>query len=103
VAVPAGVALPAEGIYACFYDRPDGTRHRATVSFGRRPTFYPDAEPLLEAYLMEFSGDLYGEAAVVQFVERLRAEERFESVDALVAQMTADVARAAEVLAGRAG
>ena len=63
VGVPAEMALPGEGIYACLYERPDGSVHRAAVSFGRRPTFDPDVlEPLLEAYLLDFEGDLYGEA-----------------------------------------
>jgi len=98
VALPPGLALPAEGVYACLYERPDGTRCRAAVSFGRRPTFYEDASPLLEAYLLDFEGDLYGEPARVSFVERLRGDERFDSVEALVAQMHADVARTAAVL-----
>lgn len=100
VAIPPGVAVPAPGIYACFYERPDGSRHPAAVSFGFRPTFAGDDDaPLLEAHLIGFSGDLYGEEARVSFVERLRAEERFDSVPALVAQMRADVERAGELLA----
>jgi riboflavin kinase/FMN adenylyltransferase len=98
VAVPAEIQLPADGIYAGWYERPDGSIHAAAISIGRRPTFYPEGGPLmLEAYLLDFDGDLYGERARVQFVTRLRGEERFESADALVAQMNKDVeaARAA--------
>jgi riboflavin kinase/FMN adenylyltransferase len=98
VAVPAEIQLPADGIYAGWYARPDGSTHAAAISIGRRPTFYPEGGPLmLEAYLLDFDGDLYGERAVVRFVSRLRGEERFESADALVAQMNKDVeaARAA--------
>jgi riboflavin kinase/FMN adenylyltransferase len=98
VAVPAEIQLPADGIYAGWYERPDGSIHAAAISIGRRPTFYPEGGPLmLEAYLLDFDGDLYGERAVVRFVSRLRGEERFESADALVAQMNKDVeaARAA--------
>ena len=66
VAVPAGIALPGDGIYAGWYRRPDGTAHPAAVSVGRRPTFYDAADdppaPLVEAYLLDFDGDLYGEA-----------------------------------------
>ncbi|MGH9166109.1 MAG: riboflavin kinase, partial [Acidimicrobiales bacterium] len=92
VAVPAGLALPADGIYAGWYRRADGTLHRAAISLGRRPTFHADAAvPVLEAHLLDFDGDLYGEAAGVAFVEWLRGEERYESVEALVAQMAADV------------
>ena len=98
VAVPNEIQLPADGIYAGWYDGPDGTQHAAAISIGRRPTFYPEGGPLMvEAYLLDFTGDLYGERAHVRFVSRLRGEERFESTDALVAQMNQDVeaARAA--------
>lgn len=92
VTVPPAIALPAEGVYACFYERPDGSRYRAAVSLGRRPTFHRDQQvPLLEAHLAGFAGDLYGEEAKVAFVERLRDEVRFDSVDALVEQMARDV------------
>jgi riboflavin kinase/FMN adenylyltransferase len=92
VDVPAEIALPADGVYAGLYTRPDGTTHPAAVSVGRRPTFYEDApRPLLEAYLLDFDDNLYGELARVSFVARLRSEERYESVEALVAQMHRDV------------
>ncbi|HVF75118.1 MAG TPA: bifunctional riboflavin kinase/FAD synthetase [Acidimicrobiales bacterium] len=92
VEVPAEILLPADGIYAGWCRRPDGTTHMAALSLGRRPTFYEHAESsLLEAYLLDFDGDLYGEHAAVQFVARLRGEERFDSVDALVRQIDADV------------
>jgi riboflavin kinase / FMN adenylyltransferase len=95
---PPGIALPAEGIYAGLYHRPDDTVHHAAVAYGRRPTFYAEGQPLLEAHLVGFSGDLYGEEARLDFVERLRGEERFDSVEALVAQMRADVERADALL-----
>jgi riboflavin kinase/FMN adenylyltransferase len=92
VAVPAEIQLPGDGIYAGWYERPDGRVHAAAISLGRRPTFYEDGgDLLLEAYLLDFDGDLYGERAKVRFVARLRGEERFDSVDALVAQMGHDV------------
>lgn len=99
VVVPPEICLPADGIYAAWYHRPDGRAHPAAVSLGRRPTFYDDAEgSLLEAHLLDWEGDLYGEVARVGFVERLRDEERFESVDALVAQMRRDCDEARRVL-----
>ncbi len=99
VAVPEGVALPGEGIYACWYERPDGSVHAAAASLGRRPTFHASAEaPVLEVYLLDFSGDLYGETARVSFVAHLREERRFDSTEALVAQMTDDVAAARAAL-----
>ena len=99
--VPSETAVPAEGVYACLYRRPDGSVHPAAANYGRRPTFYEGgAEPLLEAHLIAWSGDLYGEEGRVDFVERLRGEERFESSEALVRQMREDISRAAAVLSG---
>jgi riboflavin kinase/FMN adenylyltransferase len=99
VAVPDELLLPADGIYAGWYVRPDGSRLPTAISLGRRPTFY-ESQPfsLLEAHVLDFSGDLYGEEAAVRFVARLRGEERFDSVDALVEQIGRDVARARELL-----
>lgn len=94
LAVPSEICLPAPGIYAGWYERPDGSRHQAAVSIGRRPTFYGDhGELLVEAFLLDFSGDLYGELARLSFVHRLRDELAFDSVDALVTQMGRDVDR----------
>jgi len=102
VDVPADIALPGEGIYASWYGRPDGSVHPAAVSLGRRPTFYaPAGSPILEAFLLDFSGDLYAEQAHISFVERLRDEQRFPGVEELVAQMTRDVEAARAALAGR--
>lgn len=99
VAVPDRICLPADGIYAGTYLGPDGVERPCAISLGRRPTFYEHAEvSLLEAHLLDFDGDLYGQDARVRFVERLRGEERFDSVDALVEQMTRDCARARELL-----
>jgi riboflavin kinase / FMN adenylyltransferase len=92
IAVPAEVQLPADGIYAGWYERPTGEVNAAAISLGRRPTFYEDAEAsLLEAYLIDFDGDLYGEPAKVRFIKRLRGEQKFDSVDALTNQIAKDV------------
>ncbi len=100
VAAPDEVQLPADGIYAGWYERPDGARHATAISLGRRPTFYEQADAsLLEAHLLDFSGDLYGEAARVRFVTRLHGEEKYSSVDALVDQMGRDCDQARQVLA----
>ena len=64
----------------------------AAVSVGVRPTFGDELEPLLEAYIVDFDGDLYGRELTVELVEYLRPELRFDSVEDLVAQMHADVA-----------
>ena len=66
--------------------------HLAAISLGRRPTFYEESGMLLlEAHLLDFEGDLYGQRAHVRFGRRLRGQERFESVDELIAQMAIDV------------
>ena len=83
--------MPEVGIYAGAWTRPNGERRRAAISVGRRPTFYEDADVLVEAYLLDFDDDLYGEVSRVSFVTRLRGEERFESVGALVRQIGRDV------------
>jgi riboflavin kinase/FMN adenylyltransferase len=98
--VPATTCLPADGIYAGWYVTPDGVRHPTAISLGKRPTFYERADTsLLEAHLIDFDGDLYGQPARVQFVARLRDEVRFDSVEALVAQMGRDVDQARTLLA----
>jgi len=103
VAVPDEICLPAAGIYAGTFTGADGVARPTAISLGHRPTFYADqAHLLLEAYLLDFSGDLYGQAASVAFVERIRAEERFDSVEALVAAMHRDVEAARRVLTPRA-
>ena len=97
--IPADICLPAPGIYAGWYQRPDGSRFRTAVSVGRRPTFYgADGELLVEAFLLDFTGDLYGEPARLSFVHRLRDEMAFDSVDALVEQMGRDVERTRSLL-----
>ena len=100
LSIADGIALPADGIYAGHFTRADGTVHDAAISVGRRPTFYePGTAPVLvEAYLLNFEGDLYGEHSRVSFVDRLRGDRKFESVDALIAQMHQDAAVAERVL-----
>jgi riboflavin kinase/FMN adenylyltransferase len=101
VVVADGMQLPADGIYAGWYARPNGELHPAAISLGRRPTIYADqAYRLLEAHLLDFDGDLYGERAAVRFVARLRGEEKFDSVDELVDQIRADCDDARRVLIG---
>ncbi|HEY3143437.1 MAG TPA: bifunctional riboflavin kinase/FAD synthetase [Acidimicrobiales bacterium] len=99
VSVPQDVLLPADGIYAGWYERPDATVHPAAISLGRRPTFYVDAKAsLLEAHLLDFDGDLYDEPAKVRFVARLRGEVKFDSVEALIEQMARDCDEARRIL-----
>jgi len=100
VAVARDRALPADAVYAGWYIRPDGTVHPTAINIGKRPTFYEHAEhSLMEAHLLDFDGDLYGERARVAFVELLRSEQRFDGIDALKAQLAADIEGAREILA----
>ncbi len=100
VALGPLVCLPADGIYAGRFAGADRTWRPCAISLGRRPTFYDAQEySLLEAHLLDFDGDLYGQPAAIQFVERLRGEVRFDSVDDLVTQMGRDVEQARAILA----
>ncbi len=102
LAVPSEICLPADGIYAGTFVTPDGVERATAISLGRRPTFYERADvSLLEAYVLDFDGDLYGQDVRVRFVTRLRGEQRFDSVDALVAQMGRDVEATRQVVAVR--
>jgi riboflavin kinase/FMN adenylyltransferase len=86
------LAVPGHGVYAAW-----AHGHPAAVNVGVRPTFKTGRGLLIEAFLLDFDGDLYGDDLRVAFVERLRGEKRFESVDDLVAQMELDVQQAREI------
>lgn len=91
VSVPGSILLPADGIYAGWFEREGGDVHPTAISLGRRPTFYETADAsLLEAHLLDFDGDLYDEHVAVRFVERIRGEAKFDSVEALIEQIDQD-------------
>jgi riboflavin kinase/FMN adenylyltransferase len=99
VEVPNSVCLPADGVYAGHYVRPDGAVHACAINLGRRPTFYEHADhSLLEAHLLDFDGDLYGEQARVRFEHFLRSERKFDGIEAIKAQLDVDVAHARQLL-----
>ena len=99
VEVPNAMCHPADGVYAGWYLRPDGSIHACAINLGRRPTFYEHADhSLLEAHLLDFNDDLYGEPARVRFQAFLRSERKFEGIDALVAQLKHDVESTRRVL-----
>lgn len=102
LAVERHAGVPPEGVYAGVVVRADGTRHPAAVSLGRRPTFYADGHELCEAHLLDFSGDLYGETVTVVLTHFLRGQERFDGIDALIAQMRADCEAARAAASGPA-
>jgi riboflavin kinase/FMN adenylyltransferase len=89
-------AIPADGIYAGRLARGKDLLP-AAISIGTNPTFQGD-ERRVEAYVLDFDGDLYGEHVGMAFTERLRDTVRFPSVDDLVAQMELDVARTREIV-----
>ncbi len=99
VEVPSQVCLPADGVYAGWFERANGEVYRCAINLGRRPTFYEHAQvSLLEAHLLDFQGDLYGEHAKVRFARFLRSERKFDGIDALVAQLRQDVEHARAML-----
>ena len=99
VEVSGRICLPADGVYAGWYERPNGDVHQCAINIGRRPTFYEHAEvSLLEAHLLDFEGDLYDEDARVRFVHFLRSERKFDGIDALIEQLRADVESARTLL-----
>ncbi len=89
---------PAYGIYAVRGRLPDGRVLDGAANLGIRPTFDPPKE-LLEPYFFDFDADLYGQEIEVELIEFLRSEAKFDSLDALTAQMDADCTRAREILA----
>ena len=86
---PERPVLVAAGVYACTAEVA-GQSRRAVVNIGVRPTF-EEKTLAVEAYLLDFSGDLYGQTVRLVFVSRVREERRFPSLDALRAQIAADV------------
>jgi riboflavin kinase/FMN adenylyltransferase len=88
---------PAHGVYAC-WAWVGGQRWAAATNVGVRPTFEPTGLPTIEAHLLDFDGDLYGREMRLDFVARLRPEMKFSGVDALVAQIKADVEQARGLL-----
>jgi len=96
VPLPRGTTL-GHGIYAVRVDV-TGRRYDGAAYIGTRPT-YDDGMPVLEVFLFDFDGDLYGQAVEVEFIDFVRGDRKFASSEELVAQMQADCARAAELLA----
>ncbi len=89
--LPANQFVPMNGVYAAVVDLPDGDERRAAVNIGVRPTVEEHGKLLVEAHLLDFDGDLYDRRITVSFRRWLRHERRFESLDALVTQLAADV------------
>jgi riboflavin kinase / FMN adenylyltransferase len=86
------LVCPGHGVYAAW-----ANGYPAAVNVGVRPTFETGRGLLVEAHLIDFDGDLYGQNLRIAFIERMRGEKRFESVEALVEQMQGDIVEAREI------
>ena len=92
--------LPGNGVYAAYAHLESGQTVRAAVSVGTNPTTDTDDARKVEAFLLDgFSGDLYGQKFSLDFREKVRAEQKFSGLDALISQMALDVSKIAERLA----
>lgn len=98
--VPREKLLPAYGVYACWACLGD-QRIPAVVNIGQRPTFDPP-KLMIEAHLFDWEGDIYGEQLAVSLVRRIRGEQAFPSVQALIGQITADCEQARAMLGAEA-
>lgn len=96
IAVPSELAVPANGVYACFAQTGEG-RWPAVTNVGVRPTFGGEIRTV-EAYLLDFNGDLYDQELTLEFVDYLRPEVHFEGIAMLSAQIRVDVERASSLL-----
>lgn len=98
--IPASKLLPANGIYAC-RARIGPDRFAAATNIGYNPTFTPDKHTAsVEAHILDFDRDLYGEEVTLEFASRLRDEMRFNSVDELLAQIRADIGQTRRLILG---
>lgn len=98
IEVPQIKVLPAYGIYAC-WAWVDGQKYRAATNVGVRPTFTPDLPaPTIEAFLLDFNRDIYGQQVKLEFAAYLRPEEKYETVEELVQQIRVDIDHTREIL-----
>jgi len=91
-------AYPGRGVYACWADLPQG-RRKAVTNVGLRPTFGDELpSPIVEAHLLDWDGDLYGDELHLSFIARLREEQKFPGREALVAQIARDIEQTRRLL-----
>lgn len=84
--------IPANGAYATIAITADGSKHKAMVNIGRRPTVdVKDAPITIEAHLLDFNSDIYGQSLTLKFIKFLRPEKRFNSLEELSAQLSCDL------------
>lgn len=95
---------PADGVYAGWaLIEGDPVPREAAISVGANVTFDPEGEPRVEAFLIDYSAELYGRRIELRFVERLRGMVAFENVEALLVRMREDVRETREILRGKSG
>ncbi len=96
--IPAGKVIPANGVYVC-WAWVGSKKYPSVTNIGIRPTFTPEEyAPHVETHLLDFDRDLYGQEVRLEFMERLREERKFPSVEALVGQIQADIGQARKIL-----
>jgi riboflavin kinase / FMN adenylyltransferase len=103
IALAEGAVLPADGVFAGTYQRPDGSLRPAVLSLGTRPTFYSGGERILEAHVLDCDASMYGEPATVRFIGWIRDQRRFGSVGALAVQIGHDAIAVRAALASSRG
>ena len=101
LAIAPELLVPRKGVYAARVTLPDGSKRIGVTNIGLRPTVEDSNRANVEPWLLDFSGDLYGQSIRVELLEFLRPETKFDSVEALRAQVMADGDRARELLEGR--
>lgn len=102
VGPPESSILPANGVYAVHF-LVDGLSYDGVCNVGVKPTFNnPDVKgPMVEVHILDFDGDLYGKEVAVDWIEHIREEKKFDSLDALIAQIGQDKMTAREILSTR--
>ncbi len=97
VEIDRGRLMPPRGVYAADVETVDGRIYRSVVNIGKAPTFSDSIPLTLEAHLLGFNGNLYGENIKVNFIKKLRDEKKFANLDELIGAITDDVSNAVKI------
>ena len=92
------IAIPSDGVYAARYTGKGGTKEIAAVNIGKRPTFSGGNKSIVEAHLLDFAGDLYGDDATLTFHKRIRPERKFAGLEEFQHQIEIDIAEIRKLL-----
>lgn len=98
ISTEGNTILPKTGVYACFAETEAGNKSPCVVNIGSRPTVTDSNKIVIEAHLLDFSGDLYGQKIKLEFIKNLRAERKFACIEDLVKQISEDTNNAREIL-----